>query len=136
MVFSTKNREPLVKTDFEAKLYQFLRKELNGLGCPPSVINGMPDHVHLLFRLNPQKSIADVVKQIKGASSHWVNQNNEKCSSKFAWQTGYAVFSVSESQLAKIEAYINNQKEHHAKYSFMEEYKGFLKAHGFEWVDE
>ncbi len=135
LVFSTKNREPLIKEEIENETHQFLWKELNGLGCPPRIINGMPDHVHLLFRLNPQKSVADVVKQIKGSSSHWINQSiSDNSQSRFAWQTGYGVFSVSESQLVKIEAYIKEQKDHHKKYTFIEEYKGFLKAHGLEWV--
>jgi len=69
----------------------------------------MPDHIHCLFLLNPQKSISEVIKQIKGSSSHYVNQTN-LISQKFAWQTGYAAYSVSESVLEKTFSYIQNQK--------------------------
>ena len=101
------------------------------MGCPVKIINGMPDHVHCLFLLNGQKSIADVIKQVKGSTSHWVNEQN-LISEKFAWQTGYGAFSVSESQLSKVFQYIRNQKIHHAKTSFSKEYEEFIKLHGLE----
>jgi putative transposase len=91
----------------------------------------MPDHVHCLFLLNPQKSIADVIKQIKGSTSHWINEQN-LIHEKFAWQTGYAAYAVSESQLQKVFQYIKSQKVHHAKTTFLKEYDEFIKVHGFE----
>jgi putative transposase len=94
-------------------------------GCPVRVINGMPDHVHCLFLLSPQKSIAEVIKQIKGSCSHYVNQNN-LIADKFAWQTGYAAYSVSESVVDKVFQYIENQKQHHIKKTFQKEYDEFI----------
>ena len=91
----------------------------------------MPDHVHCLFLLNPQKSISEVIKQIKGSSSHFINQSNLAIG-KFAWQTGYGAFSVSESVVEKVYRYILNQKKHHQKKSFQQEYDAFLKLYGFE----
>ena len=91
----------------------------------------MPDHMHCLFMLSPQKSIADIIKQIKGSSSHYINQNN-LIDDKFAWQTGYAAYSVSESVVEKVYEYIKNQKQHHAKKTFQQEYDEFIKIYGFE----
>jgi len=90
----------------------------------------MPNHIHCLFQLDHQKCIADVIKQVKGSSSHFINSNNLTVA-KFAWQTGYSSFSVSESIVEKVEKYIRNQKEHHKKMTFEEEYNGFLKLHGY-----
>ena len=91
----------------------------------------MPDHVHCLFLLNPSKSVAEVIKQIKGSSSHLINQRN-LILEKFAWQTGYASFSVSQSALEKVFQYIKNQKTHHQNKSFDQEYEKYLKLYGFE----
>jgi putative transposase len=91
----------------------------------------MPDHIHCLFLLSPQKSIAEIIKQIKGSSSHFINKNN-LITEKFAWQTGYAAYSVSESVVDKVFQYIKNQKKHHTKKTFQQEYDEFLKIYGFE----
>ncbi len=91
----------------------------------------MSDHVHCLFLLNGQKSISEVIKQVKGSTSHSINEQNIILE-KFTWQTGYAAYSVSESQLEKVYAYILNQKEHHKKKNFIQEYDEFIKLHGFE----
>lgn len=88
----------------------------------------MPDHVHVLFLQNPQKSISDLIKQIKGSSSHFMNRE-ELILKKFAWQAGYASFSVSESQLAVVYNYIKNQKQHHLKKNGQEEFDEFVKLH-------
>jgi putative transposase len=130
-VWSTKNRMPLLSRSVEEKVYHFLSQQLKELGCPVRAINGMPDHIHCLFLLSPQKSIADVVKQMKGSSSHFINQSN-LLPDKFAWQTGYAAFSVSESVAEKVYQYIRNQKEHHQKKLFEQEYDELLKLYGFD----
>lgn len=95
----------------------------------------MPDHIHCLFLLSPQKSIAEVIKQIKGSSSHYIN-SNDVINDKFSWQTGYAAFSVSESAVEKVFLYIQNQKEHHRKKTFQEEYENFLKLYKIEQQPE
>ena len=99
--------------------------------CIPLAINGMPDHIHLLFQVNPNKSVAEIIRQVKGNSSHTVNQSN-LVENKFAWQTGYAAFSVSESSVEKVQEYILNQREHHRKKSFQEEFEVFMKAYKLE----
>lgn len=125
-VWATKNREPLILPKLEQALYSYLFQELEKLGCPGRIINGMPDHIHLLFLLNPQKSISEVIKQLKGASSHWVNQQ-DFIPEKFAWQTGFAAYSVSESITGRVHEYIKNQKTHHRKVSFQDEYEELIQ---------
>ncbi len=130
-VWATKKRFPLIHTTVEQKIYQFISEQLREQGCPVRIVNGMPDHIHCLFLLNPKKSIAEVIKQIKGSSSHFVNRNN-LIVEKFAWQTGYASFSVSESAVEKVFEYIKNQKSHHQKKSSQQEYDAFIKLYGLE----
>jgi len=86
---------------------------------------------HSLFLLNPQRGVADIIKQVKGSTSHYINEQ-DLIKEKFAWQTGYAAYSVSESVLEKVFNYIANQKKHHQKTTFLEEYDEFIKLHGFE----
>jgi REP element-mobilizing transposase RayT len=130
-IWATKERSPLIQLSVESKLYQFISEQLREQGCPVRIINGMPDHIHCLFLLSPQKSISEVIKQIKGSSSHFVNQNN-LIADKFAWQTGYASYSVSESVVEKVYEYIKNQKSHHQKKSFHQEYDEFIKLNGLD----
>ena len=130
-IWSTKDRHPFIHSNVEHKIYHFISEQFREQGCPVSIINGMPDHVHCLFLLSPQKSIAEVIKQIKGSSSHYINQNN-LIVDKFSWQTGYAAYSVSESVVDKVHNYIHNQKQHHAKKTFQQEYDEFIKLYGLE----
>ncbi|MCB0515052.1 MAG: IS200/IS605 family transposase [Chitinophagales bacterium] len=130
-IWSTKHRMPLIHARVEQKIYHFISEQLREQGCPVRIINGMSDHIHCLFLLSPQKSIAEVIKQIKGSSSHFVNQQN-LIPEKFAWQTGYAAYSVSESVVNKVFAYIKNQKQHHQKKTFQGEYEEFLKLYGLK----
>ncbi len=130
-IWSTKNRLPFIHSSVEKKIHQFISEQLREQGCPVRVINGMPDHIHCLFLLNPQKSIADVIKQIKGSSSHFINQNNIIVE-KFAWQTGYAAYSVSESGVERVFEYIKNQKSHHQKRTYQQEFDEFIKLYGLD----
>ena len=88
------------------------------------MINGTADHVHVLVRIRPAQSAAEIARVIKTNSSRWVR---EKLSSEFLWQTGYGVFSVSESNVAQVTKYIAGQEEHHRKHSFQEEFVAFLE---------
>ncbi|GAB5465610.1 MAG: IS200/IS605 family transposase [Candidatus Kapaibacteriales bacterium] len=130
-IWATKDRMPLISTAIENKVYNIISEQLREQGCIVRIINGMPDHIHCLFLLSPQKSIADVIKQTKGSSSHFINQNN-LITQKFAWQTGYAAYSVSESVVEKVFKYIINQKTHHKIKTFQQEYEEFLKLYGIE----
>ncbi len=130
-IWSTKERALLIKPKIEPLLHDYLGELLRELGCFVKIINGMPDHIHCLFMLNREKSVADVIKQVKGGSSHYINQN-DPINEKFAWQTGYAAYSVSESILDKVFKYIQNQKVHHQKKTFDNEYNELLKLYGFD----
>ncbi|MDT8418739.1 MAG: IS200/IS605 family transposase [Lutibacter sp.] len=129
-IWATKYRTPFISKNVESKIHYFMSEQLREMGCPVRIINGMPDHIHCLFLLSPQKSISEVIKQIKGSSSHFINQNN-LIAEKFAWQTGYAAYSVSESGKERVFQYIQNQKKHHHKKTFQEEYNDFLQLYGF-----
>ena len=113
-IWAMKERMPLIHPNIEQNVYQFISEQLREQGCPVRIINGMSDHIQCLFLLSPQKSIAEVIKQIKGSSSHYINQNN-LITEKFAWQTGYAAYSISESIVEKVFHYIKNQKTLHEK---------------------
>jgi REP element-mobilizing transposase RayT len=129
-IWATKDRIPLIIDSIEKKVYQFISEQLTEQGCQVRIINGMPDHIHCLFLLNSQKSIAEIMKQIKGSSSHYINQN-DMIADKFSWQTGYAAYSISESGVEKVFQYIKNQKSYHQRKTFQQEYDEFLKIYGF-----
>ena len=128
-IWATKLRAELIDFSIEKQVYNFIYQELVELGCPVRIINGMPDHIHALFLLNPSKSITDVIKQIKGSSSHSINGGNFILE-KFAWQTGYAAYSVSESQVEKVYNYIKNQKAHHLKQTSQKEFDEYIRLYG------
>jgi REP element-mobilizing transposase RayT len=125
-IWATKYRMPFIPAEIENSIHQYISEQLQEQGCPVRIINGMPDHMHGLFLLNQKKSIATVIKQIKGSSSHYINQNNLTVE-KFSWQTGYAAYSVSESEVEKVFHYIKKQKEHHRKKTFIKEYETYIK---------
>ncbi len=129
-VWSTKNRTHIIKPKIEQQLFDFLKEELHKMNCIVRIVNGMPDHVHCLFSLNPQKSISEIVKQLKGSSSHFVNSNN-LIEEKFVWQRGFGVFGVSHSAVEVVHQYIQHQKQHHSKRTFEKEYLQFMRVHGF-----
>jgi putative transposase len=131
LVFGTKDRMPLIKESFEKKLYEHIKQIIEtDFKSLLYVINGTADHIHILILQNQNYSIADIAKNLKGNSSHWINENGFT-NLKFAWQTGYGAFSVSESMIEDVKKYIQNQKEHHRKISFAEEYKKFEEKYGF-----
>jgi REP element-mobilizing transposase RayT len=129
VIFATKERAGLIRAYIAQDVYRELSRQLETMECPVKNINGMPDHVHILFMLNKQKALADVLKQVKGATAHWIN-NSGLIREHFGWQTGYAAFSVSESQLGNVDRYIARQQEHHRIKPFQEEYDAFLSANG------
>lgn len=125
----------MITSKFESKLHDHIKTAiLEQFKMEIKAINGMAEHVHIVFRLNPNFSIMDIMKYIKGESSHWVNSNNFT-GLKFAWQTGYSAFSVSDSMLEAVVKYVDNQKEHHKKVSFAEEYEQFMRKYGNDIVN-
>ncbi len=130
-IFGTKDRQPLIRKRYSDRLYQYIRDVLRELDCPVNIVNGVEDHLHILFLLTPSRSISEVMQHIKGKSSHWINQEN-LLQVKFAWQKGYGAFSVSESAIGSVRDYIRNQERRHKKISFGEEYSLFLEKYGIE----
>ena len=127
-VFGTKDRTSLINNTFEVKLYNHIKQKLEeDLDCKVRAINGTDDHIHLLFQLSPKFSVGDIFKNIKGESSHWINQL-DFIHTKFAWQIGYGAFSVSESVVNDVENYIKDQKDHHKKMTYEEEVELFIKT--------
>ncbi len=124
----------MIDHPLESKLYNYIHEKLLELGCPSRIINGMPDHIHILFLQNPARSIAEIVKKVKGGSSFWIN-DNRLCQQKFSWQAGYAAFAVSESQVQRVFEYITNQKEHHERETFSEEYLHIIALHALKPVE-
>jgi len=133
-IWSTKERYPLLIPSVENKIYNMMSNEFIEAGCPVRIINGMADHVHSLFLLNPNKAVTDIIKQVKGSCSHEINKQNIT-KEKFAWQTGYAAYSVSQSATEKVFHYIKNQKKHHEKIPFQKEYENFIRLHGFQYEE-
>jgi REP element-mobilizing transposase RayT len=123
-IFSTQGRHPLIKPEFRSDLLAYLGGIIREMDGTALIINGTSDHVHMLVRVRPAHAPAEIARVVKTNSSRWVH---EKWSSEFAWQTGYGVFSVSESSVATVTKYIAGQEEHHRKHSFQEEYVAFLK---------
>jgi putative transposase len=131
VVFGTKGREPSIDQELRPDLHAYLGGIVRELHGSPIVINGTHDHVHLLLRFPPTIALADAIRVVKTNSSKWVHE--EKRRAKFAWQSGYSAFSVSESGVPAVVKYIDQQEEHHRKKTFAEEYIEFLEKHGVSY---
>lgn len=125
-VFAPKYRASLINSTWENDLYKYMTGNVQTNKHKLIVINGMPDHVHLLVGFRATQSMADFMQDVKAGSSKWIN-DNKYCKERFEWQAGYGAFSYSKSQLPTVIRYIENQKEHHRKKPFLEEYKLFLE---------
>lgn len=132
LIFSTKNREPLLADAWRDELFKVLGGTANNLGCQSLIVGGVEDHVHMLFQLGRTITIADAIGKIKSTSSSWINQTRG-VSLPFHWQNGYAVFSVSQSNIEAVREYIRSQPEHHMKQSFQEEVRQWLRQYAIEW---
>jgi len=133
-VFSTKHRANLINPDVELRLYPFIGGILRDLRCTLLAVNGMPDHVHLLVRYRADLSHSEMLQQIKGRSSKWINETFPRLG-RFAWQEGYGGLTVSKSVVPEVEAYIARQKEHHKRQDFKMEFLELLRRHGIEFEE-
>ena len=131
LVFSTKGREPLIAAPWLSRLHLYLGGVANGLGARSEVVGGTADHVHLLVELRATHTLADFMRELKKASSKWCH--DEMGQDNFAWQEGYAAFTVSASALDEVRRYIENQEEHHRKRSFRDELKIMLQRSGVKF---
>lgn len=128
LVFSTKDRAAVVTAEIAPRLHAYLAGILTRLDCPCAIVGGAADHVHLLFSLGREISIASMVVKLKTASSKWIKMQGASFS-KFAWQAGYGAFSVSASQFDRVADYIAQQEEHHRVTSFVDEFRTLLRRH-------
>lgn len=127
-VFAVQNRRSLIHDAWKDDLYKYITGIVQNNGHKMLQINGMPDHIHLLFGMRPVQALSDLMQQVKQDSSGWINQKNF-IDGRFSWQAGYGAFSYSRSQLPRVIRYIRNQEKHHAQKSFGEEYLELLKMH-------
>ena len=124
LIFSTKQREPLIAKAWRDELHSYLGGIVKGLDAHPEGVGGVADHVHLLVSLKPTACLSDFMRELKKSSSAWAKES--KCRD-FQWQEGYAAFTVSASARAAVQRYIADQEEHHRAKSFREELVEFLE---------
>ncbi len=132
VIFSTRDRAPLIADVIRADLHAYLGGILRELRATPVVIGGTADHVHVLMQTPADLAVADCLRVVKANSSRWVKEKWPERRA-FGWQGGYGAFSVSESSRAKVICYIQGQAGHHLKMSFQDEFLGLLRRHGVEF---
>ena len=123
LVFSTKNRTEWLTPVVRDELFPYIVGILKNLGCTPVQVGGHTDHVHLLFAMTRTRAVAQIVEEVKTGTSKWLKTKGVPA---FAWQNGYAVFSVSMSSVDAAAAYVRGQDEHHKKVSFMDEFRALM----------
>jgi REP element-mobilizing transposase RayT len=131
IVFSTKHRRPTIDARWRARLHEYLGGTVRGLEGVPEAIGGIEDHVHLLVGLRATHTLADFVRELKKAGTAWVRDEN--LDPDFAWQEGYAAFTVSPTARSGVKHYIADQEAHHRRRSSIEELKWLLHEAGIDY---
>lgn len=131
-VFAVKYRDGLIHASFKEELYQYITGINKNHNHKLLAINGMPDHIHIFIGMRPTQSISDLLQDIKGSSSKWINEK-KFLKVKFEWQEGYGAFSYAKSQVDSVINYIKNQEQHHTGKTFREEYLEFLKLYEIDY---
>ncbi|MES2701783.1 MAG: IS200/IS605 family transposase [Bacteroidota bacterium] len=134
-VFAVKYRAAVIDEDWASRLHHYITAIVHNNGHKMYAINNMPDHMHLLMGLNPNQSVSEAMKLVKGDSSEWVNKE-KLTGQKFFWQEGYGAFSYSKSQTDSVVKYILNQQEHHKKVGFQEEYRKMLNDFAIDYDEK
>ena len=132
IIFSTKNRQPLITDIYQPRLYDYIGGTIRGLNGISLALNGTEDHVHLLTKLPPNKALSDVLRELKANASGWMHNVFPELKD-FSWQRGYGAFTLSQSKVEDVRQYIAVQKEHHQRVSFCDEFIQFLKANQIEY---
>jgi REP element-mobilizing transposase RayT len=132
LIWSTHKREKVISKNAALKLKSFIIEYCKSNSIYISIVYVNSDHVHCLIDLPTNFSIEEIVKLVKGASSHWINKERI-IKTKFSWARGYGVFSVSQSNVDRVIEYIKNQEEHHKVKSFTEEYQSFIEKYGMKY---
>lgn len=135
VVFAVKGRQNLISIQWKDELYKYIAGIINNKSQKLLIINGMPDHVHLLLSSSPNFNLSTLIGEVKSNSSRWINENRY-VRGKFAWQIGFGAFTVSQSQLTVVTNYIKKQEIHHKTKSFREEYIEFLEAYKIDYDDK
>ena len=134
-VFAVKFRHAMISAEWEERLRLYITAIVQNNEHKMIAINNMPDHLHLFIGLNPAQSLSNIMQQVKGDSSEWINKER-LTTRKFNWQSGYGAFSYSKSHIANVANYIERQQEHHKKISFLEEYKKMLDSFVIEYNEK
>ena len=132
IIFSTKDRRPLIREANQPRLYEYIGGTVRRLGGISMELNGTADHVHLLAKLRPDKALSDVLRDLKANATGWMHDVFPEVKD-FSWQRGYGAFTVSQSHIDDVRRYIARQEEHHKRVSFRDEFIQFLKANGIEY---
>lgn len=132
LIFAVQYRMAMIDKIWKDELYKYITGIIQKQKHKLVIINGVNDHIHILLGYRPHQSLSDLLQDIKGSSSKWINEN-KLTKIKFAWQEGYGAFSYSHSHLSKVISYIKNQEQHHKKITFMNEYRSFLKSYEVEF---
>lgn len=135
VVFAVKSRKALIESSWEERLYQYMTGIIRNKGQKLLAINGTANHIHIFIGMKPSCCVSDLVREVKKASNEFVKENKFS-KFKFGWQEGYGAFSYGHSQIDAVIKYVLNQKEHHKKQSFKEEYIQFLKKFNVEYNDK
>ena len=133
IVFSTKNRQPLISSSIEKEFHAYIGGICKELDSTPLKVGGYDDHIHILCRLSKKIAIMTLVQKIKAGSSKWIKSKGERYNN-FYWQGGYGAFSVSPKQMNVVKRYIENQREHHTHKSFKEEYTEMLHKSNIDYT--
>ena len=126
-VFAVKYRKALILPSYKDELYKYITGIIQHYDHKVLAINGVEDHIHIFIGMRPTQSVSDLLQDIKGSSSKWINEK-QFLNTKFEWQSGYGAFSYSKSHVQSVIDYIANQEDHHKKESFREEYLKFLRV--------
>ncbi|MGH7596470.1 MAG: IS200/IS605 family transposase [bacterium] len=132
VVFSMKHRQPLIKPEIEDELFKYMCGTLREHESPALAINGTEDHVHILISLSRKVALSDLLEEAKKSSSKWIKTKGPEYKN-FYWQNGFGAFSIGESGVPALKKYIAEQKEHHLKKTFQEEFREFLKLYNIEY---
>lgn len=131
-MFSTKHRQPLIHEPIDQELHAYLAGICKKLECPPVKVGGYTDHIHILCMLSKKIALMKLLEEIKSHSSKWMKTKGDELKD-FYWQNGYGAFSVNPAEVDVVIKYIANQKEHHTKKTFQEEYRAFLDKYQVEY---
>src|SRR5690606_31677876 len=133
-VFAVQDRQSLIKNEWKDEMYKYITGIIQNHEHKVLQINGMPDHVHILFGMRPTQSLSDLMKLVKQDSSKWIN-SKKFVNGKFSWQAGFGAFSYSKQEVPNVINYIKNQEQHHKTITFQDEYLQLLKEFNMDYDD-